>query len=660
MLNLKYIICIICCSLFYTAVAQHNHTDGLQQRAYFVSTLTKIAHPVLEAAAQDRLKKDMPVETAALNPFGGRDNVTYLEAFGRTLSGMAPWLELGPDTTPEGILREKYIQMALKGIANATDPAAADYMNFTDGGQPLVDAAFFAQALLRAPDQLWGRLDKNTQQNVLKALKATRPISPVYSNWLLFTGTIEAALLKFEGTADIVRLEYALHKHNEWYLGDGVYGDGPDFHYDYYNSYVIQPMLLDILKLLKEKKQDLKDWRYRGDFIDRAYLFTDRARRYAEIQERLISPEGTYPAIGRSLAYRVGAFQALSQMALFQELPGSVQPAQVREALYAVIKKQMEAPGTYDAKGWLTIGFYGHQPEIAEGYISTGSLYLCTEAFLVLGLPPQTEFWAAPPALFTQQQIWGGKTAVTDHAYYPSHSKDKTVWETVTDSASFINEKAFKQHWNYFYPWGADHNGSARMYKKQVVLKENVLQLKATPVKKAEGKSRLDPFLDIKYQSGAVHAKHKITVTKEYPVYKISGQFKAPIAAGTWPAFWLTAVNGWPPETDILEFKGDAVNWQNTFITPQNVTTIKTTMPDADVQWHTYTAVLKRIDDRHTTITYYIDGDKTGEHYTDFTNKPLWLIVNLQMEGSSGNKGPEGETHFYAKNINIQRTKAAK
>jgi hypothetical protein len=656
--TLQYFISLLLLLVCFTAGAQPViQPNGPEARKYFVATLIKIADPVLVALSQNRLKQDMPIETA-INPFGDRDKVTYLEAFGRTLSGIAPWLELGSDNTEEGKLREKYIQLTLKGIANATNPSAPDYMNFTDGGQPLVDAAFFAQGLLRAPHQLWDRLDTATQQNVLQALKATRPISPVYSNWLLFTGTIEAALLKFEGKADMVRLEYALQKHNEWYLGDGMYGDGPDFHWDYYNSYVIQPMLLDILAVLKDKRESLKDWRYRNDFIDGSGIFTGRARRYAEIQERLISPEGTYPAIGRSIAYRVGAFQSLSQMALKQELPANINPAQVRCALYAVVKKQMEAPGTFDSKDWLTIGFYGHQQEIAEGYISTGSLYLCTEAFLVLGLPPQTEFWAAPPALYTQQQIWGGYKAPIDHAYYGTTERDKRVWETVLDTTSFTNDKALKQQWNYFYPWGTDHNGSARMYKKQISIKDNLLQLKAIRTYKKEGKSTSDPFLDIKYHSGAIHSKHQITVNKEYPEYIISGQFKAPVTSGTWPAFWLTAVNGWPPESDILEYKGDAINWQNTFITPQNVTTVKTTLTNASIVWHTYTARLKMINSEHTVITYYIDGEKKGEHYTNFTNKPLWLIVNLQMEGSSGSQGLETETNFYAKNISIKRIKA--
>ncbi|WP_439129796.1 DUF2264 domain-containing protein, partial [Polaribacter sp.] len=294
-----------------------------------------------------------------------------------------------------------------------------DYLNFTELGQPLVDAAFLAEALIRAPNQLWANLDKVTQQRVLKEFKKTRTIAPFYMNWLLFSGMIEAALLKFEGEADIMRIEYCLMKHDEWYLGDGMYGDGPDFHWDYYNSFVIQPMILDILNVLKEKEEVLKNHPHKDKFITNANIFFERAQRYAAIQERLISPTGTYPAIGRSLAYRFGVFQALSQIALFQKLPKNVKPAQVREALFTVIKNQLSAPGTFNEKGWLNIGFYGHQRSIAERYITTGSLYLCSTAYLVLGLPKDAPFWSDSYEDWTQKKIWSGKEAIIDHAYYP-------------------------------------------------------------------------------------------------------------------------------------------------------------------------------------------------------------------------------------------------
>ena len=128
------------------------------------------------------------------------------------------------------------------------------------------------------------------------------------------------------------------------------------------------------------------------------------------------SPDGSFPAIGRSIAYRCGAFHLLAQLALRRELPEGVSPAQARGALGAVIRRTLTAPETFDANGWLRIGLAGHQPGIGERYISTGSLYLCATAFLPLGLTPSEPFWASPPEPFTAQRVWSGQAVPIDHA----------------------------------------------------------------------------------------------------------------------------------------------------------------------------------------------------------------------------------------------------
>jgi hypothetical protein len=53
---------------------------------------------------------------------------------------------------------------------------------------------------------------------------------------------------------------------------------------------------------------------------------------------------------------------------------------------------------------------------VGETYISTGSLYLCSVAFLPLGLPASDPFWSAPAAPFTQQRAWSGQAFPIDHA----------------------------------------------------------------------------------------------------------------------------------------------------------------------------------------------------------------------------------------------------
>lgn len=378
--------------------------DARMERQYLVHMLTRIADPVLNALSKNELRKRMPVESSR-SVFNSMS--THLEAFGRLLSGMAPWLELGPDETEEGRLRRKYTDLAVSCIHNATDPASPDFMNFTRGQQPVVDAAYLAMALLRAPHQLWDRLDGQTKVNVINALRSSRIITPAYTNWLMFSATIEAALMRFDHSGDRMRIEYAIRSHLLWYKGDGTYGDGAEYHWDYYNGFVIQPMLLEVLGVLAGEdstQQKMYD------------LILRRAKRYASVQERLISPEGTYPPVGRSLAYRFGAFQLLSKIALMHELQKSVAPQQVRAALYTMIKRQAEAPGTFDKDGWLQIGLYGHQPTIGETYISTGSLYLCSEAFLVLGLPSSDPFWQGADKDWTAKKIWKGVDVPYDYA----------------------------------------------------------------------------------------------------------------------------------------------------------------------------------------------------------------------------------------------------
>lgn len=375
-------------------------------REYWVSVLSKIADPVLNSLASETLRNKMPVECIPGNE-ESRKKVTYLEAFGRVLTGISPWLELGEDITGEGQKRKKYIELTQKCLSVSVNPASADFMNFTKGGQPLVDAAFLSHGLIRGFNQLWLPLDDKTKKNLVDALKSTRSIKPGYNNWLLFSAMVEAFLLKSGNEWDPVRIDFAIKKHLEWYKGDGTYGDGPDFHWDYYNSFVIQPMLLDIIKILVDHGYE-KEELYQ--------LILNRAKRYASIQERLISPEGTFPAIGRSLAYRFGVFHLLSQIALMNELPEELTQGQVRSALSAVIQKMINAPGTFDHEGWLTIGFCGHQPGIGETYISTGSLYLCIAGMVALGLPAVHPFWTSPSADWTSKKIWKGADLKSDHA----------------------------------------------------------------------------------------------------------------------------------------------------------------------------------------------------------------------------------------------------
>jgi len=370
-------------------------------RGYWLAHLDRVAKPVLEALAQGKLRAFMPIE-AHPGMAASRAKTTHLEAFARLLSGIAPWLDL-PGTSEN----EKLVALTQQALANALDPKSPDALAFTADNQNLVDAAFLALAVLRAPRVLNSALDPTVRQRLISAFKSTRVLEPPFSNWLLFPAAIEAALCALGEPWDEMRVDYALREHIAWYVGDGTYGDGPHFHWDYYNSYVIHPFLLAILDAVGPHRAEWKA------FAPQAH---ERAVRYAAVQERSIAPDGSYPVLGRSITYRCGAFHHLADTALRHALPVGVSPAQTRCVLAAVIDRTLAPPGTFDSNGWLQIGLAGHQPALGEPYISTGSLYLCATVFLPLGLPASDSFWSAHDAPWTTQKIWSGADLANDHA----------------------------------------------------------------------------------------------------------------------------------------------------------------------------------------------------------------------------------------------------
>jgi hypothetical protein len=206
---------------------------------------------------------------------------------------------------------------------------------------------------------------------------------------------VEAVLWELEGHADRRRIESALNMFQKWYLDDGTYGYGPQLLWDPDNSYFTHPVMLSILRVLA------------GKFDPLARLLPaalEQAQRDGEILERLISPEATLPLMGRSSAYRFAAFSDLTVLALHGNLPESLDPGAVRAGITAVIRRMIDAPGTFDTKGWLTPDAAGAQPGLREESATTGALYACLTGLAYLGLPPNDYLWTTPAAPWTQQR----------------------------------------------------------------------------------------------------------------------------------------------------------------------------------------------------------------------------------------------------------------
>ncbi|WP_206197554.1 DUF2264 domain-containing protein [Terrimonas sp.] len=371
-----------------------------------MNALYRISQPVIHNLANGTLKANMPLEKGA-GYYSKAEDISHLEAIGRTLAGLAPWLSLKDDNTSEGLLRQKCRIEVLKGLQNMMDSSCPDFIHFDIADrQPIVDGAFLALAFLRAPDVLWHPLNMQTKKRFIAAFKSLRDRSPGYNNWLLFAAINEAFLLKIGEKYDPARIMFAVKKINEWYIGDGWYSDGSTFSMDYYNAFVIHPFMVELMKVLKTNNLTSQ-----AEYE----ICVKRMARYAQYQERLIAPDGTFPVIGRSASYRTGAFHALAQTVLMEKLPYNIKPGQVRCALSVMIANFFKGDQNFDRNGWLVLGFNGHQPAIAESYISTGSLYLSSLIFLPLGLPAHNAFWAEAPSPWTSQKIWNGQQVQPDY-----------------------------------------------------------------------------------------------------------------------------------------------------------------------------------------------------------------------------------------------------
>ena len=369
-------------------------------RELWVNLLYEIASPVLENMSKGMLKKKMITEYSPI--FDNRDkNVLYMECFGRLMDGITPWLSLPEDDTIEGKKRKKLHEWALLSYKNAVDPNNPDYLLWDAGNckQPLVDASYIAESFLRAPEITWEKLDDITKRRYIECFEKIRLIKPYNNNWLLFSGIVECFFIMIGKEPDKKKMYDIIKRINNFYIGDGWYSDGPVFAMNYYNSFVIHPMFVHMIEIME--KNNIKA-------PISSKLAFERMQRFNVFIERLISPEGTFPAFGRSIVYRMAIFQTLALSVWKYRLPKNLKYGGVRNALTKVLNNMFKINGNFNEGGYLTLGFAGHQPYISNYYSNNGSSYITSLVFLVLGLPSNHPFWTDPAKPWTSINAWKG------------------------------------------------------------------------------------------------------------------------------------------------------------------------------------------------------------------------------------------------------------
>ena len=191
-------------------------------------------------------------------------------------------------------------------------------------------------------------------------------------------------------------------------------------------------------------------------------------------------------------------------------------------------------------------------------------------------------------------------------------------------STSFDSQATFDKYWSYNYPWGTDHNGGARMNKAHVAVGGGQLTLTAD---KVSGQAPTSSGLAINYLSGTVYAKEYFTIAKGGG-YDFKGQFLASTTKGTWPAFWLTGANSWPPEIDLAEWKGSGKISFNTLGVSGAKWVTKDVTYSNPGNFHNILVEVRDGNGVDATIKFYLDGTlqatQTGK---GMVGLPFWLYV---------------------------------
>ncbi|KAI0015745.1 concanavalin A-like lectin/glucanase domain-containing protein [Xylariomycetidae sp. FL0641] len=228
-------------------------------------------------------------------------------------------------------------------------------------------------------------------------------------------------------------------------------------------------------------------------------------------------------------------------------------------------------------------------------------------------------------------------------------SKAKRATTTVIPTTSFDE---FDSYWSYNYPWGTDHNGGAHMDESQVSVADGALTLTATPTEGLGTVESGGETIQLNYLSGTVYAQQIFTV-EEGGGYDFSAEFMATTTYGTWPAFWLNAASGWPPEIDMAEWKGSGLISFNTFNTSSQVDTHDVDYPD-ETEWHSIKAQLRDHNNGDVQVKFFMDDvEQTTQYAAGYVGAGMYLIIDLQMEGSSGSPGPDYDVTFSTRNLEV-------
>ncbi len=376
-------------------------------RAQWLSILLSIVNPVINGFVNKNIKFVFPIYFSAHLPKNDKrrnhKEIVFIELFSRTLLGISMLFQ-----SEESIHKDHLTDLFNNTIfmINTVFSGYLDFYHSTVDHQIIVEMANCALAFIRAP-YLWNSLNLLIKNNILNIMYySITKFKPHMNNWLLFEALIEIFLYKNQKIKNLNKTLLNLQVIESFYVGDGWYKDGTIFHMDFYNSYVILPFLITIYNELY-----IINYKNNGILYKNLYQKTLlKIQRQSEFLERLIASDGSFPIFGRSAVYRTAIFHALVTNVYISELPNSLSYGQVRSALNAVIQNifQNKKIKIVDEHGFLTFGFSGFQPEMADEYSNSGSIYFALLIFMPLRLNENHIFWNSSNEDWSQKKLYNG------------------------------------------------------------------------------------------------------------------------------------------------------------------------------------------------------------------------------------------------------------
>ncbi|MBY7962947.1 DUF2264 domain-containing protein [Vibrio fluvialis] len=213
----------------------------------------------------------------------GRD-VDSIEGVTRLLPLLSSW----QGVIPKGKERDEVLSFIRSAVINGTGTESG-WGRPTDNSQLLCEAADVAIALWISKEDIWDKFSTHEIHQVSSWLESCVKCRFPENNWLLFKLIIEAFLVSNERMESVTMCDYEKIKRN-LYLGDGIFLDGKNGSFDYYNNWAFIYSLFWIDQILPT--------------FDRTFI-NEVIEKAACRCSYMLGSQSLPPFFGRSIIYRL-------------------------------------------------------------------------------------------------------------------------------------------------------------------------------------------------------------------------------------------------------------------------------------------------------------------------------------------------------------------